>query len=237
MASPEEAKDGKPTVPQLHPFYCWGDVHLLSSDGVLLVIDSRALTRISTVFRDMVETTTAQDDTPKHDQSSSSRHSPLAGGSNKETPIDMGESSTLLVKFLDMITSSRSVIDLSSASVDEVTNIMGLCDKFDCVQSVTDNIKNQVIAHYTHDPWNILILASQFDDIELGVKALELMRIGSGPHLDKSGDDKPQHTFWDSMRKMTNKWQAALLRASLSEPIYTITTRKTFRTEIMKSIG
>ncbi|WVQ80294.1 hypothetical protein IAT38_002399 [Cryptococcus sp. DSM 104549] len=147
MASPDDTKDAS-TEPHLHPVYCWGDVHFLSSDNLLFVCDSRALTRSSTVFRDMVET--AQGDA-KRDGSSSS-DSCLTGGSSKDSPIEIGEPSALLVKFLDMLISSQNIIDLSSVTPIEIAHIVRLCDKFDCDTSVVDNIKRQVTTLWKHDP-------------------------------------------------------------------------------------
>ncbi|EAL19565.1 hypothetical protein CNBG1940 [Cryptococcus deneoformans B-3501A] len=189
---------------KLHDNYSQGDIQLLSADSVLFITYAWRLARASAVFRDMMEVTQ-----PSTVVDSSFNSSGLPTMNNKE-PIEIGHTSALLERFLDIISlSDQNMIEVPYG---EAAGMFDLCDQFDFDKKIVDKIRQQVIKQGHSNPWELLILGSKLDDKTMGLQALRMM------DHDIFIKGKPGHKFWATMEELENGWRPKLLDLVFKDP-------------------
>ncbi|OWZ37839.1 hypothetical protein C356_04420 [Cryptococcus neoformans c45] len=189
---------------KFHDNYSQGDIQLLSADGVIFVTYAWRLARVSAVFRDMMEITQ-----PSAAVDSFFNPSGLPITNNKE-PIEIGHTSTLLERFLDII--SLSGQNMIEVPYEEAAGMFSLCDQFDFDKKIVDKIRQQVVKQGRSNPWELLILGSKLDDKTMGLQALRMM------DHDVFIKGKPGHKFWATMEELENGWRPKLFDLVFKDP-------------------
>nr|ODN88155.1 hypothetical protein L204_06421 [Cryptococcus depauperatus CBS 7855] len=133
---------------------------LKSNDGSRFIVDGEPLARSSAVFKDMMEFPRPLNQITK-------------SYPNMLNPIDVDISSDQLAIFLQLIGAHSS--STRPITFEDFNKLSLLLDEFDCDEAALKRLKNLAYTLGEYDPWDLLIVASEFDDEAMGFYAMEKM--------------------------------------------------------------
>ncbi|OCF59494.1 hypothetical protein L486_02161 [Kwoniella mangroviensis CBS 10435] len=183
--------------PVWHWYHKEGDICLRSTDGVRFGADKWRLTRASEFFQGMLEIASPNPMRPPRrlphltsdDINPDTRPNPADCTSSSiidttentkrdledisSEPLDLDMESELLDAFLNLINSSHPYVH--QLSFQHSSELLRQCDKLICNLDICNAVKQRLYEWGVTMPWELLVLASERDDVNLGRIALKSM--------------------------------------------------------------
>ncbi|WWD09082.1 hypothetical protein V865_007202 [Kwoniella europaea PYCC6329] len=253
--------------PLWHWYHEEGDICLKSTDGVLFKADKWRLSRASEFFQGMLEiaspcpTRTSQspphsisDDISPHTQPRSDDRASISSTNTIEDRkqkfdqrsyehLDLNMHSAILDAFLNLINSSHPCIHC--LSFQQSSDLLRQCDKLMCNLEICNAVKQRLYEWGITMPWELLVLASERDDLDMGKVALRNMdssifidgipsyvsnyrhsrRHPPSPEtqiqLQKQRETGPLkfRPFWARIGMLSSSWQIELIKLAFEGPI------------------
>ncbi|WRT63720.1 uncharacterized protein IL334_000643 [Kwoniella shivajii] len=194
---------------QLHAFHRYGDLALLSNEGIIFKVDSKRLSDVSHVFKSMIEIGAAGG---------------ILGEKRKidlRRPLEVDTSSRVLEAFMEMITVMNP--QPPKLYFYDTLRLFEFCDKFDISSPVYSLVKKSL----THrakkgGQWCLLIWSAERNDHHMVKIALQIMTDSRflNPRLPIERSDDPSYVwksvgFWEMMKRLPDNWQMNLLELTL----------------------
>ncbi|KAK6905374.1 hypothetical protein I203_106201 [Kwoniella mangroviensis CBS 8507] len=141
-------------------------------------------------------------------------------------PLDLDMESELLDAFLNLINSSHPYVH--QLSFQHSSELPGQCDKLICNLDICNAVKQRLYEWGVTMPWELLVLASERDDVNMGRIALKSM--DSSIFINEMSwynfRATPQEMiplrsrpFWERMGMLSPSWQIELIKLTFEGPI------------------
>lgn len=157
---------------------------------------------------------------PASKTSSGQKPAKAATAPPNDTAIDIDASTkdmTLFLDFMCLTANYSRFIDASSVMVDleQAQIILRLADKYDCTK-MKSFLRHRLAQLAMQDPWGVLLLASDENDIEVARDAISNLTakiiFGGGGAI---GGPRDSPVWWSRLSKLRLTWQLELSRLCL----------------------
>ncbi|OCF59505.1 hypothetical protein L486_02172 [Kwoniella mangroviensis CBS 10435] len=204
-SSSESISRPKPQKKSVHPFHRYGDIQLISKDGIILMADSRRLSNLSSRMR--VEVSRAL---------------------KKEKEVDMrrwsSQTTSLFLDVIDVSKPKEPIVDLPELF--ELTSIYAqyvspVDDDF--LESLAERMLD--LAQTDNLQWSLLLFADEVLPEDQGVRLAKLTLLAMTKEaflhpvlydFDKKEFEKV--IFWEAVGRLHYPWKGQLLRLTLIVP-------------------
>ncbi|WVQ62529.1 uncharacterized protein L199_000671 [Kwoniella botswanensis] len=141
-------------------------------------------------------------------------------------PLDLDMDSEILNAFLNLINSSHPYVH--QLSFQQSSELLRQCDKLICRSDICNAVKQRLYEWGITMPWELLVLASERDDVNMGRIALKSMdssifinemswyNFRANPQEMVPLKSRP---FWERMGRLSPSWQVELIKLAFEGPI------------------
>ncbi|WWC58271.1 uncharacterized protein I303_100809 [Kwoniella dejecticola CBS 10117] len=207
LASTEEDQ------PNLHHFHRFGDIQLVSEEGIVFRTQSQNLARASTVFQAMIEAGDAE--------FSSIGHKRKLPEETQSKPVHVYTSTKVLDVFLNVISVSEPHIP--DIGFIKTLSLYEFCKKYDVLYHVFTLVKAALYARASQDcQWALLSWSAKRNDERVAREALRIMtgKVFLRPKIISKTDPTKFTSclFWEAMANLPKSWQLDLLELAIRTP-------------------